>query len=548
MVFKKCALYIFCFSFLLSFPSLARADFISKKIAVLGFDADKDAEKKIAPMVISKFTEALFIDENFSVIRNAKRISKAKKDVGKYAFTKESSLKVAKILDVDYVVYGKVILRKSEIHIKTQTLSVADNTVVLEDSIFCVDTSLLLQVIKRYISGLKEQIFWSELTLDADYVGTKVYIEGKYVGVTPFKKKVKPSTYSIELKRDGFRTRKDVVTVLKGEDLVRKYKLSRLIFILSSPSGAKIYIDGRYWGDSPSSYYSVNSILSIVWKKPGYSDVEKTIDISSVKSNRKITAKMVKKDSMRLFRSGLAKEEEFSEMFKRFIDSKRKNDSSLFTSMLETQFSDVFKETADLYKSATFADSTNGHAYSHLAKIYYEYILLKLASPIYFKSELIELMDFATQSARIAINLETDSTTTLESVNILGSLLLQKAKNRETKTESLRDLKSAVEQFERGIKTFNSMAEEDNELASLTSLYDNLHFNLSLCTEEIYKLKKDNGSYDTKKWCKKAIRSWGSYDYLDIINPQNPFKPKLNPLKLSAKKHIAKLKQECSKE
>jgi len=438
-----------------------------EKIAVLGFYSKNNTEEEraIAATVVSKLTETLFLDENFLSVRDAKRILAAK-DALKYDFSSEASLKVGEALGVDFVVYGDVGIKNGDIYINVTTFSMVKKSPVFQENIFCVSTSLIPQVVKRHVRELDEKIFWSELTITTDPPGAEVHIEGNFMGVTPFKKNIKPYTYSIKLLKGGFRKKRDVITVLRGEKILKSYTLSRIVYLLSTPSGAKVYIDDKLWGTTPTSYYSESDILNISWKKSGYGPVSKIIDISYMKGKRRISTNLIKLESIRFFDLGLKKEESFSEIFKEFLASKTRKETILSTFMYG-RVADLFKEGSYFFQSAIMVDPNNGVAYLHFSQMYYKYILFKLGSPVYLKSEVAELMDLATQSARIAINLETDSRTTLQAINILGSIMLQRSKNRSDSMEVVQDINGAIEQFEKGIRLFSDIAEHDSELADL---------------------------------------------------------------------------------
>jgi len=533
-------LFVFYLFLFLSaiFPTAVHASSGTKSVVVIDMRAEKAEAKAVKKLVISNLIEVFFLDENFSPFRDDKKIENAK---GKYSFSDDESLKIGRTLKVDLAIYGEVSIKRGEIYVLIHTLDVKTGKEIFRGNMFCVNSSLIPQVAKRLIGELKEKIFWSKVLIKTEPPGANVFIEGVLKGVTPFRGNIPPSTYSIKLEKDGFRVKNDILTILEGESIAKKYKLSRIVYLLSSPSGAKIHVDGQLWGITPTSYYSETSILNITWNKEGYAPVERVIDVSSMRGIRKVRANLIKNESVRFFESGIEKEKEFSELFDSFISSKRGEKSKIFSNFFEGSFSERFKETAYFFQSATLVDPSNGPAYFRLAKLYYEYILVTLGSPIHVKTTLSELMDFAAQSARISVNLETDTKTTLQSMNLLGSILMQRAENRNNSTESLQDLNRAVEKFQRAIKLFDEAAKHDNDLANFISLYDNLHFNRSLCVEEIYKIKKDKGSYDVKKWCSNALKSWNSYDYLNIVNPENPFKPTVNPLKKKAREHINEL-------
>jgi len=519
----------------------------AKRVAVIGLHSKNNSkeERSAASAVVRKLIETLFLDENFVPVRDEKRITRAKEAV-KYDFSSKLSLKIGETLGLDYVISGDVEIKKGEIYINATTFSIAKRAPVFHKNIFCVDTSLIPQVVKRYVRELDEKIFWSELVIKTEPPGAEIYIEGKFMGVTPFRRHIKPYTYSIKLLKDGFRKKRDVITILRGEKILKSYTLSRIVYVLSTPSGAKVYIDDKLWGTTPTSYYSESDILNISWKKSGYGTVRKVTDISYMKGKRRISANLIKLESIRFFDLGIKKEEKFSEIFKEFLASKTRKDSSILSSFMFGRVADLFKEGSYFFQSAIMVDPNNGIAYLHLSQIYYKYILFKLGSPLYLKSEVSELIDLATQTARIAINLETDNRTTLQAINILGSIMLQHSKNRSDTAEGVQDINSAMGQFEKGIRLFDDIAEHDSDLANSISIYDNLHFNLSLCIEEVYHIKKAAKSEDAKLWCQKAIKSWDSYDYLSVINPDNPFKPTPNPLGGMVKKHIQDLKLACS--
>jgi len=118
--------------------------------------------------------------------------------------------------------------------------------------------------------------------------GASVYLNGLYKGVTPITLTDVPiGTYSIKLTKSGYGDVTKTISVSAGKTTYVSETLTGYgsLSISSNPSGASVYLDGSYKGETPLSISNiVEGVHSIKLTKSGYGDVTKTISVSAGKT------------------------------------------------------------------------------------------------------------------------------------------------------------------------------------------------------------------------------------------------------------------------
>ena len=89
--------------------------------------------------------------------------------------------------------------------------------------------------------------------------------------------------YEVVLKQEGYNDVFERVLVRAGETVVISEKLSfkkGVCSISSMPSGAKVYLDGKYKGKTPVVFTAEEAVHSLKIKKTGYNTFSKEVNVS----------------------------------------------------------------------------------------------------------------------------------------------------------------------------------------------------------------------------------------------------------------------------
>ncbi|HOD86015.1 MAG TPA: PEGA domain-containing protein [Methanoculleus sp.] len=114
-----------------------------------------------------------------------------------------------------------------------------------------------------------------------------IYLNGQYKGVTPLTiPDLSPGTYSLEAEHQGYQSDSSTVTVRSGQQSSIQFTLTPIeqygsIKVTSSPSGAYVYMDGKYRGQTPLTLTSVSAGKhTIELDLAGYYDWTSTLSVS----------------------------------------------------------------------------------------------------------------------------------------------------------------------------------------------------------------------------------------------------------------------------
>jgi hypothetical protein len=112
------------------------------------------------------------------------------------------------------------------------------------------------------------------LSIDSDPRGAEVYVEGRYVGTTPVRTGVQPGNRTVRLERDGYRSWERSFRLSPRETLSIDADLEAVpqtgtVRFESTPSGADVFVDGRFLGTTP---------LGAREYRPGRYDVDIELD------------------------------------------------------------------------------------------------------------------------------------------------------------------------------------------------------------------------------------------------------------------------------
>ena len=121
--------------------------------------------------------------------------------------------------------------------------------------------------------------------------GAKVYIDGAYRGRTPLAISVAAGTHNVELRLDGYETYRARVQIGAGQTgrlsprLVRATPTGTLQ-IYSTPSGAKVYIDGAYRGQTPLTLTVEAGVHNVELRLDGYETYRARVQIGAGQTGR----------------------------------------------------------------------------------------------------------------------------------------------------------------------------------------------------------------------------------------------------------------------
>lgn len=127
---------------------------------------------------------------------------------------------------------------------------------------------------------------YGSIRVESSPSGAEIYFNGDYRGQSPITiSQVWPGTYTIMAEKDGYRTYTTTVTVTSGRQADVYCSLSPLsttgsLYVLSNPSGANIYVDTAYKGQTPMTVTNLASgthILEV--DHSGYYDWKSTVDV-----------------------------------------------------------------------------------------------------------------------------------------------------------------------------------------------------------------------------------------------------------------------------
>ena len=116
--------------------------------------------------------------------------------------------------------------------------------------------------------------------------GARVYIDGKYKGETPLELKLKPGVYTVRVSKKGYEDYETRVGVKPGKvsEVNAVLKPYGILKVSSTPSGAKVYIDGEYRGKTPLELKLEPGVYTVKVSKKGYEDYETRVEIKTGKT------------------------------------------------------------------------------------------------------------------------------------------------------------------------------------------------------------------------------------------------------------------------
>ncbi len=161
----------------------------------------------------------------------------------------------------------------SNANISTPNVQVSDSSATVQDTNANVQTTNVhpesgtLTVKTQYISI-------GTLSVTTNPSGAEVYINGTYAGTTPLTTNLSVGTYEVTLKLNNYEDYTTSVTIKPSEETTLNVELTPLpahLTINSNPSGAAVYLNGTYIGDTPIDGYPISpGVYSLGIAKRGY--------------------------------------------------------------------------------------------------------------------------------------------------------------------------------------------------------------------------------------------------------------------------------------
>ena len=123
----------------------------------------------------------------------------------------------------------------------------------------------------------------------------RVYINGEYIGKTPIKNyKLLEGTYTLEIALPNYKEHKETVTIMPGETTDINVTLISIGFlsINSEPSGAEIFIDGKYIGKTPLEIEVTTGNHTLTLTKDEYEQYFTNLTLN-IGERKEITVKLI---------------------------------------------------------------------------------------------------------------------------------------------------------------------------------------------------------------------------------------------------------------
>ena len=115
------------------------------------------------------------------------------------------------------------------------------------------------------------------LIVSSDPTGARIYLDGAYKGTTTYADKIDPGHYALKLTYPGYQSYETTIAILSNEETnineeMVKIPTTGTLTAASTPSGAKVYIDGSYEGNTPFSGSLSPGTYDIKVTMVGYKD------------------------------------------------------------------------------------------------------------------------------------------------------------------------------------------------------------------------------------------------------------------------------------
>jgi len=150
---------------------------------------------------------------------------------------------------------------------------------------------------KKLIESIEKSDSMGTVKVTSQPAGAKVYVNGEFVGNTPYDIVQKPGRYLIELKATGQKDIKETIAisaqearVLNFDFLVGEHKELLVnegqLELTSSPSGGQVYLNGVLVGNTPFNLTKTPNTYNISVKHPDYVQADEQVKIEAGETNK----------------------------------------------------------------------------------------------------------------------------------------------------------------------------------------------------------------------------------------------------------------------
>jgi len=147
--------------------------------------------------------------------------------------------------------------------------------------------TILMQVVVLEAQAANYNIVLEAIKTDMEITsfpsGAEVFIDGEYFGKTPLMKKLIIGPHTVKLVKDSYLDEIVDIKLLEDKTFIKNITLRNhmKIQISSTPSGAKVYINGEYKGKTPLRITVKSGPNNITLKKENYQLLEQDVDIGN---------------------------------------------------------------------------------------------------------------------------------------------------------------------------------------------------------------------------------------------------------------------------
>ena len=240
-------------------------------IAVLPFTDANTGAKEIGfgRTVAAMLVTALRNNSNFTVLEQGDLQNIiANKEQGLFDLTKKESEKIKEQLKVDVILIGDVSLIENTLYIDARLFDVNTLKVVYALSSSCADLKTIRNEVEFMVRKLEQNYLrqWmGSLSITSELPNAEVYLNEKFIGVTSSRQPLVindllEGIYQVKLIRGGYYDWEGQISVMaKMERSVEVELIAKpgSMNIYSEPSGAKIYLDNAFVGETPMSLEKV---------------------------------------------------------------------------------------------------------------------------------------------------------------------------------------------------------------------------------------------------------------------------------------------------
>ena len=143
-----------------------------------------------------------------------------------------------------------------------------------------------------YVGNAPTQPEFASLRLRSNPTGAAAYVDGGFVGYTPVNHGVRPGRYEVRFELEGYDPYVTSVNVGSGrtetvEGSLQQQRRAGSATFTSSPSGADVYVDGRYVGTTPTaSLRFEEGNYTARFEAPGYQPTTVNFRVSAGRDQR----------------------------------------------------------------------------------------------------------------------------------------------------------------------------------------------------------------------------------------------------------------------